>query len=286
MDINPRHLGTTSLLSDHFAQVPVSTSIEFPRCVQEIIERYEVDTYLPLIPKEIEIAARMRDDGRVPANISVMAPPLRASAVCADKLSLVEVLRARSIPIPITALASEPFSAVEFFLKPREGVGSRGARSVMATELETLLGGAAENWIVQEPCLAPEVTVDAFHCRESGVCKTVCRERIEVKSGVSTKCRLFPDATLDRYAREIAAALEIQGSFCFQVMRNSSGWVVTDVNPRPGAGTAMCNVTGNDFFAASFARCWGENVERFFKPLDGERFVTRQYAEFSMGPHA
>src|SRR5208282_6948207 len=103
-------------------------------------------------------------------------------------------------------------------------------------------------------------------------------ERIEIKSGVSTKCRLFADEALSRHAKSIAEVLNLTGSFCFQVMRNTTGWVVTDVNPRPGAATAMCLMTGNDFFAASFARCWGEDARRFLRVVDGDQFVTRQYA--------
>ena len=125
--------------------------------------------------------------------------------------------------------------------------------------------------------------MDVFYDPENDFIRVVCRERIETKSGVSTKARLFEDDELSRFARTIAVGLKLKGSFCFQVMRNSHGWVVTDVNPRPGAATAMCALTGNDFFAATFAYHWGEDARVFFRPLNGEQFVTRQYSEFLMG---
>jgi len=286
MDTNPRHLVTTSLLSDYFEQVPLSAAPEFPYVLRDIVDRHGVDTYLPLMPDEIEVAANLRERGDLPKHMALLGPPPKGSALCADKWLLARELDMHSIPTPRTALASEPFPSETYFLKPRLGAGSRGAKLIGARELRAATEEGGDDWIVQERCVPPEVTVDAFHCALSGVSQTVCRERIEVKSGVATKCRLFADRQLNDYAIAIAKMLGFEGSFCFQVMRSPGDWVVTDVNPRPGAGSAMSNLSGNDFFAASFARAWGEGIERFFAPLREELWVTRQYAEFAMGTPA
>ena len=284
MDINPMHLVTTALLTDHFEQVPLSASPEFSESLLKIVQHYKVDTYLPLFPKEIELAARLRSNGSISASVKLMTPPPAASAACADKWMLCQLLQNRGVPVPKTAPASTPFLAEEFFLKPKDGTGSLGARKVKKVDLSEIVGGRGGDWIVQEICMPPEVTVDAFYDPVQGFSRVICRERIEVKSGVSTKARLYEDEELSRIALVLAKVIELAGSFCFQVMRNPAGWVVTDVNPRPGAATAMCATTGNDFFAASFAHCWGEDARRFFGSLDGEQFVTRQYTEFLMGP--
>ena len=286
MDINPKHLVTVSLLADHFEQVPVSAAPEFPTVLLSILQRQAVDTYLPLFPEEIALAARLRAEGQIPAAVTVLAPPPSASAVCADKWALCCLLPKHRVPVPKTALAAEPFAAEEYFLKPKGGTGSQGVRKVKAVELKSWIASQPSEWVVQEICTAPEITVDAFYDPQNDFSHSVCRERVEIKSGVCTKARLFADEDLSRYARSIAQALNLAGSFCFQVMRNATGWVVTDVNPRPGAATAMCVQTGNDFFAAAFALGWGEDARRFFRPLDREQFVTRQYAEFLMGPPA
>lgn len=284
MDIHPRHLVTTSLLADGFHQVPLSAAPAFPAVVLDLLQRHQVDAYLPLLPEEIVLAARMREQGLIANSVVVLAASQEASALCADKWALSQFLPEHGVPVPKTATAAEPFAAEAYFLKLRRGTGSHDARKLQAAELAAALGARAEDWVVQEICSPPEVTVDAFFDPMSGFSHAVCRERVEIKSGVSTKCRLFQDDGLSGRACDLAASLQLAGSFCFQVMRNATGWVVTDVNPRPGAATAMCAATGNDFFAASFARCWGEDVRRFFRPLAGEEFVTRQYAEFVMGP--
>jgi carbamoylphosphate synthase large subunit len=283
MDINPRHLVTTALLADHYEQAPLSAAPEFARTLTEILRQHRVDTYQPFFPEEIALAARMRANGGIGAAVTVIAPPVEASTGCADKWRLGQWLSQSGVPIPQTAPATAPFLADEYFLKPNNGSGSRGARKITAGELAGWPGAAAAGWIVQEICVGPEVTVDAFYDPASGFHQMVCRERIEIKSGVTTKARLFADEGLQRLALAIAQALGLAGSFCFQVMSNAAGWAVTDVNPRPGAATAMCALTGNDFFAAAFARCWGEDPQPFFRPLQGDHFVTRQYAEFLTG---
>lgn len=286
MDINPPHLVTASLIADNFEQVPISSAPEFQEALLQIIQRYDIDTYLPLLPEEIELAARLRADGVIPSKVVVMAPSVAVSSACADKWVLSQLLSKNGVPTPKTALASDPFEAGGYFLKPKLATGSRGARKVNAEELTNAISGCEDKWIVQEICTAPEVTIDVFRSPSSGGNHVLCRERVEIKLGVSTKSRLFVDVELERLAKAIADMLDLTGSFCFQVMRNKSGWVVTDVNPRPGAATAMCAVTGNDFFAAAFACYWGEDVRRFFRPLVADQYVTRQYAEFLMGPLA
>src|SRR5208282_3826574 len=158
MDINARHLVTTSLLADAFEQVPLSASPLFLTKLLGIVQRYSVDTYLPLFPEEIALAARLREEGSIPASVTVMVPPVAASMACADKWTLNQLLAGHSVPVPRTALASDPFKAEEFFIKPINSTGSRGAQKVKAAELADLVGSRAAEWVVQEICVAPEVT--------------------------------------------------------------------------------------------------------------------------------
>ena len=178
MDTNPRHLVTTSLLSDAFEQVPLSAAPEFPNAVAHIVDRYGVDTYLPLMPGEIETAANLLEHGVFSARIALLAPPMRGSALCADKWSLVQALHAQRIPVPRTALASEPFPAERYFLKPRLGVGSHDAKAIEASDLRAATESRAEDWIVRRfalrrrslstPSIAHlQASVDLFVVKES-----------------------------------------------------------------------------------------------------------------------
>jgi carbamoylphosphate synthase large subunit len=97
---------------------------------------------------------------------------------------------------------------------------------------------------------------------------------------VCTKARLFADERLQELAGAVAAACGLRGTFCLQVMRGRAGrWMVTDVNPRPGGGTAMSVAVGMDFHAAMVAAAWGADGASLLSLPDGERWVARGYVE-------
>jgi carbamoylphosphate synthase large subunit len=281
-DINPPHLVTASLLANTFIQVPLAKSGKFRTVLPSIIDTEKIDTYLPVLPEEILFAAQCVSDNSL-AGVSVLVPPLRSAALCADKFELANFLKESGLPTPRTTLANDPFSAPEYFVKPRNAFGSKAARKISAAELARF-AYVSDEWVVQEICSPPEITVDAFYAPLEDFVYAICRERLAIKAGVCTKARLFQNDELSFMAKGIARSLQISGTFCFQVMAGDAGaLLITDVNPRPGAGTAMCSLTRNDFFAATFAHAWNEDARRFFVPLEREAFVTRQHAEFLMG---
>jgi carbamoyl-phosphate synthase large subunit len=282
-DMNPPHLVTTSVLADAFEQVPPARDPAFPAALLDLFARQHIHTWLPLLPDEIRVARDLSRTGRLPTDFHLLTGSDAAAEISADKLLAATRLEAMGVRVPRTALGSQPFPATRYFLKPRAGTGSRGARAISAEELPSSIEGDGDAWIVQESGSPPEVTVDAFYDPGTGFCRALGRERIEIKAGVSTKARIFEDPELSALALRLGAGLSFQGSFCFQVMRFDGHWGVVDLNTRPGGATAMCWQTGNDFFAATFALAWGEDINRFFRPLDRDVFVTRQYAEFVTG---
>jgi carbamoylphosphate synthase large subunit len=282
MDIYPRELVTTSLLADAFAQVPMSTDPAFESRLLALVTEHRVDTYMPFIDEEIATAAALRDGGRFPSGLKALAPSARTSELCLDKHLMAEHLRACGIATPRTALASAPFGAERYFVKPRRGFGSRGAAIVDAEGLSRTVGAAPDDWIVQDICEGPELTIDVFRHPSGSPMRAVCRERLEVKSGVCTKARVSDDPELTELAETLARSLDLHGGFCFQVMRDRGVRYVTDVNARLGAGTALSVAVGVELFAATFAAAWGLDPSPFLPQLTSAHYVTRQYAEFRM----
>ena len=283
MDINPAHLVTTSLLSDLFRVVPPSSSSKFCEALQTLLHECNVDTYLPLLPEEIVSSARLLKQNRLPEGLTLIAPSVESSQACADKFQMFRVMQMQGLPVPRTYLGSDEACSGEVVVKPRSGSGSRGVKKLGVASAIMSMGIQRDSWILQEVLDSPEVTVDAFYDPKKSYCAIVCRERLEIKSGVSTKVRLFQSDAMRDLARSVAKTFSFTGSFCFQVMRGSEGWVIIDVNPRPGAATTTSLAAGNDFFSATFALSWGEDYESFFRTLREEHFVTRQYSDFLMG---
>lgn len=85
-------------------------------------------------------------------------------------------------------------------------------------------------------------------------------------------------------AARLAAAIGQRGTICFQVMWKGGRWALTDLNLRPGAGTAMTCAAGFDVLSAFLACRWGLPTDGFFlsSSLDHDVFLRRQYAEFVM----
>ena len=128
---------------------------------------------------------------------------------------------------------------------------------------------------------SPEVGIDVFLSRDGRSFRCVCREYLEKRAAVATKVRVYDDPVLASIAERLARSLPLFGAFLIQSMRDATGqWQIIDVNPRVGSGTRMCVPLGLDFAAANLADYWGERTEPLLRPLDGEHYVVRQYADY------
>lgn len=289
LDTNEPQLNAASTLADEYLQVPAAESPGYVAAMKRLIAAAGGPTvYMPVYDSEILEAARLAERGGLPQTFRILTVGGAAAvAACNDKLSTYGRLSAAGIPAASTMLLSSAGFTGPALVKPRWGVASSGRRAESAHELDVLrreLDGEA--FVVQEWCGAPEVTVDVFRGRDpgpnSGLERVLCRERLQVKAGVVTKTRIFEDPQLSMIARQIATAIGLAGSFCFQVMRATcgEGWRITDVNPRPGAGTRMCAALGCDFAAASVADFLGQSASRLLPSIRLPQFVVRQYAEY------
>lgn len=277
-DTNPRHLVPAAALADEHVQVPPVADAAFVPFLRAQLAARGIDTYVPILDEEIVVGAELAGSPDLPALRDVSAPTLEVAGRCRDKLALAAWLLDVRLPaVPTEPIAEARFCPEGVFVKPRAGRGSVGARAVVS--VEEFSGLRAHRELVVQPLLsAPEVTVDALRLRRGGV-RAICRERLETKAGVCTKARVFEDDALAELARRLAEALPLVGAFCFQVLRTARGdWGITDVNPRPGAGTRMSGAAGVDILATWLADLWG------FEPappprLAQDRFVVRHYEE-------
>jgi hypothetical protein len=280
IDVNEPHLVSAALLADAYYRVPYADDPQFAAVLREIITAHKVDVYIPILNAEIILGATLqREDGF--KGVDIWTSELYAK--CTDKYFADSWLRSIAVRTPQLYEPGNPVGdALTWVCKPRDSVGGRNVRVLDKIGLDALSGDELKESIIQEVCSQPEVTVDSFYDADRGIGYSYCRERLEIKSGVCTKARLFFDAELDEFAKTIGQALGQRGTLCFQVMKAAEGWAVTDLNLRSGAGTAMTCSAGYDVLSAGFACRTGAPYADFIKPLvPGEEFyITRQYAEF------
>lgn len=282
-DTNPRELVPAAVLANAHERVPPVCDPAFAHALVEGLRRHEVDTYIPILDREIVEAARLRAEDRLPRGVVAVAPDLAAARTCLNKLETSRWLSAAGLPTPRTwPLTEARWSGTELIAKPRDGVGSVGVRTICTgAELRAVRAtNAGDPLVVQEACDRPEVTVDAVRW-DDGSTRAVCRERLTVKAGVCTKARVFEEPALEALAADVGAGLDLIGSFCFQVMRSPGrdDWTITDVNPRPGAGTRLTVVAGVDVHMAGLQAARGSPREELPR-LPGERLVVREYVEY------
>lgn len=282
-DTNPRRLVAATAFADSFEQVTEATEPGFVPALVARMAFHSIGVYVPIVDPELLVAATAFEAQAFPDSVQTTVPPSETVATCNDKLLTVQVLRAAGISTPRTWLPSEPIlaeAAANVIIKPRQGFGSRNVSTVAVAEFDP--GRFTDDdFVVQEQCRPPEVTIDVFRSRSSGVERALCRERIEVKAGVCTKARIFEDPDLASLALAVGQILRLFGAYCIQVMTTPDGvWGVTDVNPRPGSGTRMCSAVGYDFLAAHIGDLWEEDCSSLLNPMPQERFVVRQYEEF------
>ncbi len=281
-DMLPEHLVAASSLADCFQQFPAVGDARFLERLMGLIEQERIDTYIPTFDAEIVLAARLRQEGRL-EGVRVAAPPLWAAEACLDKQAMGGWLQDAGFAVPLS-VPFEPDAWREpgVLVKPRRGVGSVGVERIEDARAWSRWCSRADlaEWLAQELVSGTEVTLDCFRSAAGNGSRVVCRERVEVKSGVCTKARVFEDEQLAKLGLAIGAGLRMTGVYCLQVMRSRErGWLVTDVNPRPGAGTRLSAALGVNLHAAMFVDLWGRSTDGLLPRLSRERWVVRQYRE-------
>jgi carbamoylphosphate synthase large subunit len=278
MDINPSHLVSASLFCDKFHQCPLSSSDDFFPFLVALVASEKIKSYLPLLPNEISLAQKHLTFFKK-KGITVILASKQTETNISDKWQVYLKCQDSGIPCPMTFQSLQPSLGDIFFIKHRFGFGSQDSFKSSTKDVR-LLNLETGQYLFQQLCDGPEVTVDAFFDPENNRIFTIGRERIEVKAGVCVKARIFQDVFFDSMARKLAESFSIAGSFCFQMMKIKGDWVLTDLNPRTGAGTAISAACGADFLSANFAYAFGLEYNQFFPEIENEIFVTRQYSEF------
>lgn len=281
-DIHPPHLVPASRLADRFFQVPPIDSPGYDAAMLELFKTHGIDIFVPLIDADVHRFA-VDDPHLLRLGVRSTGTLKSTSSIIGNKRDLSAFLDRRGFPCPkvlnMEEISSRPSG--DFFVKPEEGFGSRGALRVAGSELARTVD-EGPHLMVQELCFAPELTVEVFN---HGGVLSLCRERIEVKAGVCTKARVFQDEAIQTLAERLCGAINLPVAFCFQVMTGADGsWRITDINPRLGAGTALSTAYGWSLASAALA-IWGDlpvDPRQFLNVRPSEVFVTRVYRELVM----
>ena len=275
-DINDKNLIPASTLSDKYFQLPPINDPVYYDYMLKLLKEEKIDIIVPLIDFDLEIFSSDNPD-LLKLNILSTAPDAKTMGTAKSKSKISELLANNGIPVPKQYVQGDIDPEKAYFVKPDAGFGSKGATILKGKDIDF-----SEKIIVQEILQHPEITIEIF--KKDNFLASLCRERLEVKSGVCTKARFFYDKGLEEIIHRIDALLPLPLASCIQFMKNDNQeWRLTDLNMRLGAGTALSSTAGFSLASAFLSVLSGENdFKSYLGAVVDNQIVVRVYSEIKM----
>lgn len=216
--------------------------------LEEICRRERVSLVCFGSERELTEVAPHREafERRAGARLVVNAPA--ALEVLMDKWGMVEALRARDLPVPDTALASDPGGAAAFLarnpfpviLKPRHGSGSKHIYLVRDGEELAALGRIVPDSVIQEHLLPDdeEYTVGIYRSPRTGYVGQIAFRR-SLSAGLTYKAEVVEDAAIEAVCRRVVDTFDLWGPVNVQLRKTAAGVRIFEINPRFSSSAVM-----------------------------------------------
>jgi carbamoyl-phosphate synthase large subunit len=255
------------------AAVPLIDDPDYVPALERLCEQYGVGAVLPLTDLDIEVLARAREEGRLPAFV----PPSEIARATYDKYEAHLLLQRHGLPSPPTVLSEEDLDAVSYpvMVKPRRGSGARSIHLAGdAAQARFFLDYVSEPAMVQRAMNGPELSIDCLGDLDGRCLNAIPRTMLESRGGESIKGEVVHDEELIELGRRTMQALGVTGPATIQVFRDPEiGLGITDVNTRFGGAFPA------PVYAALPGRTYPELILRL---AAGER-VAPHVGEFRAG---
>jgi carbamoyl-phosphate synthase large subunit len=240
----------------------------------ELCERHGVGAVLPLTDLDIEILARAREAGALPA---ALVPSAHVAAACFDKYETHRLLSALGLPSPPTVLPDDDLGAIEYpvMVKPRRGSGARAIHLARdEREARFFIGYVEEPVMVQRAMRGPEISIDCLGDTGGRCLNAIPRTMLESRGGESIKGAVIEDEEMVALGRLVVEALGVRGPATIQVFRDPDvGLGITDVNTRFGGA----------FPAPIYAALPGRPYPELIVAMASGRTVEPHVGEFTAG---
>ena len=277
-DINKPYLVSNYHYIDTFYQVPFSNEANYYETIIEICRKEKIDYIIPTFDNDQMLFYPENEDLKSLGIIS-LSTPKNTLEFYKNKALMFEKLKTLKLPVPEIYSIKDLKEQVDYFIKPVNGVGSKGAQKTKKHEIEIIEN--INSYLVQEVCSEPEITLECFHY--NGRLSCAARQRIETKAGVCTKAKVFYSAELEGIAKQLVQKIECPHFFNLQFMKNDKNeFVITDINLRFAAGMSLTYAAGWDEVSSIGNLMLGNGEEKIFEPLNLNcpvQYVTRAYTD-------
>jgi carbamoyl-phosphate synthase large subunit len=216
------------------AAVPLIEDPDYVPALERLCEEHAVGAVLPLTDLDIEVLARAREEGRLPA----LVPSSDVASATYDKYEAHLMLQRHALPSPPTVLPDQDIGELEYpvMVKPRRGSGARSIHIARdASEARFFVDYIPEPTMIQRAMGGPELSIDCLGDLDGRCLNAIPRTMLESRGGESIKGQVIRDEELIELARRTMEALRVRGPATIQVFRDpEAGLGITDVNTRFG----------------------------------------------------
>lgn len=275
-DINESYLVASSVYIDKFYKVPYSNDPSYYNIIINICKENNIQYILPSLDQD-QLLFYPENPDLVNNKIISLGTNKETQKYYHNKLEMYEFLKHNSFPLPKIYKHNECDDNTKYIIKPIDGYGSLGVQILMGSEIK--LKSDISNYIIQDICENPEITVEYFHY--NSFFAHICRERIATKAGVCTKAKVFQNDDLASYGKLLANLLVLPYFFNIQFMKYNGKYVITDVNLRMAGGVSIASNFNWDYIQALGHIMLKDDydLQAFFPEIRDNNYVVRMYED-------
>jgi carbamoyl-phosphate synthase large subunit len=280
---DPNPLAPAQYAAHHRRAVPRIDDDGYVPALAELCDEFSVGAVVPLTDLDIEVLARARAEGRLPAFV----PDPDVAAATYDKYETHLLLERLGLPSPPTALPGEPVESYPVMVKPRQGSGARSIHPARDAEEAAFFSRYVEEPVmVQKLMQGPEFSIDLLCDLEGRCLNAIPRTMIESRGGESIKGTVIDDRELVELGRDVVEALHVRGPCTVQAFRDRDiGLGITDVNTRFGGAfpaPMYAALPGRTYPELIVRLARGETVEPHVGEFRAGTTFTRYYWQLEL----
>jgi carbamoyl-phosphate synthase large subunit len=265
--------------------VPLIDDPAYVPALQRLCEQHDVGAVLPLTDLDIEILARAREEGALPA----LVPSSLIARATYDKYEAHLLLAGRSLPSPPTVLPDGDLEALEYpvMVKPRRGSGARSIHLARdPAQARFFVEYVREPTMVQRAMNGPELSIDCLGDLDGSCLNAIPRTMLESRGGESIKGEVVHDEELIELGRRTMEELGVAGPATIQVFRDPDvGLGITDVNTRFGGAfpaPVFAALPGRTYPELIVRMAAGERIEPHVGDFRAGMTFTRYYWQLEL----
>jgi carbamoyl-phosphate synthase large subunit len=267
------------------AAVPLIDDPGYIPALERLCEQHGVGAVLPLTDLDIEVLARAREEGRLPA----LGPSSEIARATYDKYETHLLLERNALPSPPTVLPEEDLDELRYpvMVKPRRGSGARSIHLAHdPAQARFFVDYVPEPTMVQRAMGGPEISIDCLGDREGRCLNAIPRSMLESRGGESIKGQVIRDEELIELGRRTMETLRVYGPATIQVFRDPDiGLGITDVNTRFGGAfpaPVYAALPGRTYPELIVRMAAGEHVEPHVGEFNEGLTFTRYYWQLEL----